>query len=248
MSRFVQGARKRSNPTHAERVRGLFRHPGAKTTPWRWRFRYRGRVSTATATTTAAEARAAAHRSRLIVVAVLAALVLVIAAIWGTGGFDQRRDLTTEVEPGTLLTVGPYELSFSRAVAQHVKDDDSYEVQVIGTGRTTAQESMGPSTFNSLTVLQDPATLELTDVDRFLYGPGGGSGIERHSFTPGLPATPFIASFRLDRRPDPQIKFFVVDLEFSDTSILKDQGPSWHSVNRAWRMIFPVKELPERDY
>jgi hypothetical protein len=53
---------------------------------------------------------------------ILLALVLLVVAIWGFGGFKKRTDLLKTTPPGTLITSGPYEFRFTEATAQHKKD------------------------------------------------------------------------------------------------------------------------------
>ena len=53
---------------------------------------------------------------------ILLALVLLVVAIWGFGGFKSRTDLFRTAPPGTLFTTGPYEFRFIEATAQHKKD------------------------------------------------------------------------------------------------------------------------------
>jgi hypothetical protein len=65
--------------------------------------------------------------------------------VWAAGGFGYRRDLFTAVEPGALVRSGPFELTLTEATVQHKTSSDDYEVTVLGTARTTGDESISPA-------------------------------------------------------------------------------------------------------
>jgi protein-S-isoprenylcysteine O-methyltransferase Ste14 len=62
--------------------------------------------------------------SSLMYGSILLALVLLVVAIWGFGGFKKRTDTLKTTPPGSLFTTGPYEFRFTEATAQHWTDYD----------------------------------------------------------------------------------------------------------------------------
>lgn len=86
--------------------------------------------------------------SGLLYGSILLALVLLVVAIWGFGGFKRRTDILKTTPPGALFITGPYEFRFIEATAQHWTDYDGtvyWKVVMVGEGRTTGQESISPS-------------------------------------------------------------------------------------------------------
>jgi hypothetical protein len=100
-----------------------------------------------------------AVRSTLVYLAVLVALALLVAGVWGFGGFKKRTDTLRPVPPGERFTSGPYEFSFSEATVQRTKLDGviSWKVKVLGQGRTTGKEAIRASTACSSSRTPAPA-------------------------------------------------------------------------------------------
>jgi hypothetical protein len=98
-------------------------------------------------------------RSTLVYLAVLVALALLVAGVWGFGGFKKRTDTLRPVPPGERFTSGPYEFSFSEATVQRTKLDGviSWKVKVLGQGRTTGKEAIRASTACSSSRTPAPA-------------------------------------------------------------------------------------------
>ncbi len=188
------------------------------------------------------------RRPPMVIIAVVVVLALLILAVWGAGGFELRRDQVTRVAPGTLLAAGPYEVTFTKAEVQYVQDDQYYSLTVLGTGRTTAATSMAPSTFDSFTQVQDLQSKTRKSVESYRYGEGTDTLFDADAFTPGLAPVTFVAAFKFEEKPGPELRLLVFDLDFTDNSILQNQDPSWHLAPRAWDMILPVTELPDRKY
>jgi hypothetical protein len=180
------------------------------------------------------------------------AIALTVLAVWGLGGFRQRTDRLIPTEPGTLITTGPYEFTFTEATAQNVTDysgDKNWRVRVIGSGRTTAAKSMTPNyADNGMFVSRDPRSREV-------QVPTGQRFGESESFTAGAAFTPGLAPKRFQLeftysdayRPSDTLRFVVFQLEFRDASLLEDGEKSWRNGLRGYQMYVPVTVLPPED-
>jgi hypothetical protein len=194
-----------------------------------------------------------ALRSTLVYLAVLVALALLVAGVWGFGGFKKRTDLLRPVPPGQRFTTGPYEFSFSEATVQQAKKADgtiSWKVRVLGQGRTTGKEAIGPTYVtspNGIFVLRDPVTGQIVIPDGERYG--SDTGFDRHNFTPGLPPIPYTLSFTLDARyqPGPILRFGVGDLVYG-THFLTTEEKTWHNGTYISLILLPVRVLPAEKY
>ena len=118
---------------------------------------------------------------------ILLALVLLVVAIWGFGGFKKRTDLLKTTPPGTLITSGQYEFRFTEATAQHKKDFGGapyWEVVMIGEGRTTGTESSSPKYFgaDSMFVSKDDVTQQVVVSESVRMGEG--RSYDRHTIRP----------------------------------------------------------------
>lgn len=182
----------------------------------------------------------------------LVALILVVVAIWGFGGFKRRTDTFITTPPGTLITTGPYEFRFSEATAQHKKDFGGtpyWEVVAIGEGRTTGMESISPITTgeNTMFASKDDVTqeIELPESVRM----GRGQGFNRYRFTPGLPPSPYAVVFKYKDtyHPGPTIRFAVFDLIYG-THFIASEEEGWHNGTYARQFYLPVRVLPEQMY
>lgn len=189
-------------------------------------------------------------RAALVWGAIGLALVLVVVAVWGLGGFDRRQDLFIPVEPGQVVTVGPYELAFTEATVQYVLEDKVYEVQAVGTGRTTGEESIAPSSLagSSFSYAQDPISREIQRVDRYRFGPGEEITLRPKAFVPGLGPIPFVAQFKFTARPGERIRLVLFNQEFSDKSVFGNQDPIWNNTNSGYDLALPLTRLPDRKY
>ena len=179
---------------------------------------------------------------------ILLALVLLVVAIWGFGGFKKRTDLLKTTPPGTLFTTGPYEFRFTEATAQHKKNYDGkpyWRVVMIGEGRTTGEESISPSYMpnNGMFLSKDDLSQQIIMPDMVRMGE---EGYDRHRFTPGLPLIPFSVVFNYDDRyqPGPTIRFVVWDVIYGKHFLASDEE-GWHNGTYGYQFYLPVRVLPE---
>ncbi|GAA2093964.1 hypothetical protein GCM10009841_04070 [Microlunatus panaciterrae] len=192
------------------------------------------------------------HRSVSVVVGVsVLVLSLVVGLLWGFGAFGRRTDLLKDRAPGTVLETGPFELTFSEATAQRKKDfDDTYywEVIMVGTGRTTADESIAPeySGSSGMFVARDPNSSQTQDPESIKIGTGE-SFTGASTFTPGLPPTRFQVTFKFsaDYRPARTIRFGVFILEFGNRTLTGQGEKGWKNSKYAYHLHLPVTVLPE---
>jgi hypothetical protein len=179
---------------------------------------------------------------------ILLALVLLVVAIWGFGGFKKRTDLLRTTPPGTLFTTGPYEFRFTEATAQRRKDFDGtpfWRVVMIGEGRTTGEESISPSYLpnSGMFISRDDVTQQISQPDSVRMGE---EGYDRHNFTPGLPLIPYSVVFKYDDRyrPGPTIRFVVSDVVYGKHFLASDEE-GWHNGDFGYQFYLPVRVLPE---
>lgn len=184
----------------------------------------------------------------VVLLVVVVALALVVALVWGLGGFRRRTDVLVDTAVGTTITTGPYELRFTEVTAQQrtdYKDEVSWRVSVVGEGRTTGDEALAPdfSGDDGMFVAKDRASGEYHTADNQLVGAEAEIG---GVFTPGLPSKPFTVVFEFSRdyRPGPDLLFVVYQLELRDSSLLGNQEEQWRNANRAHRFTMPVRVLP----
>lgn len=191
-------------------------------------------------------------RGPLVYGAVLLSLALVVGLLQLTGGFGRRTDLLTPIEPGTLISTGEFELTFTEATAQAQTSTDGtttgWEIVAVGSARTTGDEAMGPAWFgnDSVVALRDPASggaVNPSGVDIGDLVDGRGSG--RQDLTPGLPATGYRVRFTLppDFRPGASIQLGVADLVYEARYLTTDEE-SWHNGTYGWRVDLPLRVIP----
>jgi len=180
-------------------------------------------------------------------VVALAALVLLV---WGLGGFERRTDLLELTAPGTLITAGPYELTFTEVTAQRKKrfDDQVYwQLTAVGTGRTTGDVSIAPRTGDTGTFIsRDTRSGEIQAPSGLRFG-AGDSFTDGARFTPGLPPVPILVDFEYQASyvPDSTLRFVVFQLEFTDNSLIGGQEKTWNKTNHGFDYRLPVRVLPD---
>ena len=177
------------------------------------------------------------------------AVALVVGLVWALGGFDYRDDLATTIRPGQRFTNGPYEFSFASATVQktkNYKDEQQWEVVVIGTGRTTMDESIRPA--NDLFVVKDARSgAYQEETQRQLFGLGESSGTGS-LFTPGLAPIRYQLVFEFPVsafEPESTLILVAWELEWRDTSLLKVGDYRWAATHDYYRMDLPLKRLPD---
>lgn len=163
--------------------------------------------------------------------AILAAAVLLVGLVWLAGGFEQRTDVRTSVAPGTTITTGPYAFTFDRATVQKKRDYDDtllWEVVVIGSGRVTGDQALGPSTLDWFFAAREPVSGRTAEPEDQQFGPpgrpSGGS-----FFTPGLAPIPYrvVFQFPLELDQPRSVQLAAWELEYRDTTLLRTGELSW---------------------
>lgn len=199
--------------------------------------------------TAPATATAPLPRSRFVWVGIAALLVVVVLAVWGLGGFEQRQDRFTRVPAGTALTVGPFELSFAAATVQYVEDKKIYEVVVTGSGRTSEDTTVAPDTGDrGFAYAQDPISRDVQAVDRYDFGESGNIFLTPRAFTPGLASVPIRARFTFGSIGGDSIRLVLFDQEFSNVNVFGEGDPTWHNDRNGHDLVLPLRSLPPRKY
>jgi hypothetical protein len=191
----------------------------------------------------------------LVTVGVLLLIVALLATVWRLGGFEKKQRSYEVVSAGTLISPGAYELSFTKATAQHLLKTDyrqgSWEVKVIGTGRTTGDETIAPDTSgfdNGMFLARNPTSGQVQPANDATFGEGSRAGL-----TPGLPPVAVVLTFSFsDSFPaGPRLIFAVADQVYSNNELIQsDQNneKTWHNADTGWRMELPLSQLPpEKD-
>ncbi|MET0693506.1 MAG: hypothetical protein ABWY56_06220 [Propionibacteriaceae bacterium] len=193
---------------------------------------------------------APSRRSWLISAVVVLAVVAVIVVVWALGGFERRTDLLQVTAPGTLISTGPYEFTFTEVTAQRKKGFDdkvSWQLTAVGTGRTTGDISIAPSYGDTGTfVSKDTRSGETAVPTGVRYGEGE-SFTDGSQFTPGMPPIPIRVDFKYQQTyvPDRELRFVVFELEFTDNSLFGGQDKTWNKTNHGFDYHLPVRVLPE---
>lgn len=186
--------------------------------------------------------------SRLVYGLSALALVLLLVAVWGVGGFEKRQDRLRLTPVGTVFTTGPYEYRFTGATAQQVTDYHDqrvWEVTALGLGRTIGDVSLQPDDeFNSIFVSKDDVTQEVATPEGTPFGPPGPRS-QRHEFAPGLPPVEFRVVFHYSERyrPGPTIRFGVADQVFANRYLVGGEA-EWHHARTSRLFLLPVRVLP----
>jgi hypothetical protein len=180
------------------------------------------------------------------------ALALLIGLTWAAGGFDQRTDLRTVVAPGTTVSTGPYEFTFTGGTAQRVTglhDAQIYRIVLSGTGRVTGSEAMAPDTLNPMFIAKDPRSPAYQEPEGQQFGVEEYRGSSGGSFfTPGLPAVPYRLTFdfpadQIEIGPDIQLGVWI--LEYRDVTLLQTGDVRWAPSERLYRYQLPLRRLPD---
>ena len=181
-----------------------------------------------------------------------AATALVIGLVWVAGGFEPRTDVRTEVTPGTTISTGPYELTFDRATVQKTRHFSEkrlvWEVVVHGSGRTTGDQAIAPSSLNWFTTARDPGsgTVLQPTMQGFRSVEQGASG--GAFFTPGLGPIPYRLTFQFsgDLPMPSSIDLAVWELELRDRSLLQTGELDWARTNHvSVYPAMPLQQLPD---
>ena len=182
---------------------------------------------------------------------VLLALLLLLAVVWGAGGFTQRTDQLRPVEPGALISTGPFEFTFTEATAQQRRDLDKkliWEIVVIGQARTTGDETIAPNYYGDagMFALRDVASNTIASPKSARIGEVNAQGISpRQHLVPGLPATGYRLTFDfpISYQPGPTLVFGVVDLVYEKRSLVGHEE-GWGNSTYGSRVDLPVRVLP----
>jgi hypothetical protein len=160
-------------------------------------------------------------------------------------------DATTA--PGTIISSGPYELSFTEVTVQPDLNDrgaiERWEIIVVGSGRTTGDQTLSPPYYgnDSMFAAKDLASGEVQVPTYADFGSGENS--DKIAFTPGLPPVRYALRFEFAAtyQPQPTLQLLVSELEYSTRDIASD-AKTWVIGTYGFRYELPVRELPPKKY
>lgn len=183
---------------------------------------------------------------------IAAAVLLIVGVIWYAGGFRHRSDVRTDVQLGTTIATGPYEFSFDHATVQKTdhfsQDQVVWEVVVHGTGRTTGDEAIAPSSLSWFMTARDPASGKALEPTQQGFGPAELTASGGSFFTPGLAPIPYRLTFQFPGDIDrpTSIDLAIWDLELRDRTLLKTGELSWSRTNYfSVYPAMPLERLPD---
>jgi hypothetical protein len=208
-------------------------------------------VSTTSPETVPTPAEPSGRRAWVMVGSLVLALALLIGLTWAAGGFDQRTDLRTTIPPGTTIVTGPYELVFTAVTVQKKEsfgDDLVWEVVVSGTGRTTGDEAISPSSLDWFFSVREPVSNTVVEPESQQFGATDRSLSGGSFFTPGLAPVPYRLIFHLPATIDrpTSVQLGVWDLEYRDRSLLRTGELSWARAD-TYSLVdgLPVQQLAD---
>ena len=187
----------------------------------------------------------------MVYLALLLSLVLVLTTTWALGGFRTRTDRLIDTAPGTLITTGPYQFTFTEATAQRKRRFDGpiyWQLTVRGTARNTGTESLAPKAVgpDAMFVSKDEVSGEIQEPQGAAIGPEATSA-NRESLVPGLPATEYRVEFDYSERyvPTATLRFLAFQLTFRDATLLGTGEKTWDDEDQAYHFTLPVRVLPD---
>jgi hypothetical protein len=192
------------------------------------------------------------RRARWVYAGGALALVAILVLTWVPGGFRESPPSLETVAPDAVIATGPYEFTFTKATAQHQPKTsyapETWKVVAIGTGRTTGEETIAPSTFgdDGMFVARDPQTSERQNATGAEFGDEGGMG---HAFTPGLPPIPYRVQFVFSAayRPGATIRLTIIAQQIGNNDLIQtdDATKSWRNDDYGYLVTLPVTVVPE---
>jgi len=191
------------------------------------------------------------QRTWVMIGSLVVAFAVLIGLTWVAGGFDQRTDLRTIIPPGTTIATGPYEFAFTAATVQKKEtfsDELVWEVIVSGTGRTTGDEAISPSSLDWFFSAREPVSNTVVEPESQQFGPTDRSLSGGSFFTPGLAPVPYRLVFHLPVAIDrpTTVELGVWDLEYRDRSLLRTGELSWGRADTYYRIDgLPVQQLAD---
>lgn len=193
------------------------------------------------------EARVRLRRGRLATAIVAGVLVVLVGVVALLGGFERRTDLLSPVDVGSVISTGPYEVTFASATVQHRTSSDQWVVVASGTARTTGDISINPPTGDSgFLFARDVAGGEVQASDSIALGDSADYQ-SQNSLTPGLPPVPWAVTFRFTTSPGDSLFVAVFDQEYTTPYLFSDEE-GWRSTRKASTLTLPLEKLPDREY
>ena len=191
---------------------------------------------------------------RWVLIAVpLVVVVALVAAVVALGGFDPRTDRITRVPSDSIITTGPYRLTFGVGTAVKTKDYDDkvfWEVTVVGTIQTTDPTSDQPdSGEGSIVVANVPTNRDLIDTNRVLLGNRIGKDYSTGQVTPGLAPIPVRWEFDVPEASPPTalLRLVVWDQEYVDNTITQTGYFSWNRTRDGHELLVPITVVESTD-
>lgn len=179
------------------------------------------------------------------VLGILVLLAAIIAAVFGAGGFEARRDLILSRQPGSVLEIGPYEIVVHHAEVQRIQEYDDtwyWEYRVIGSITNTWHESVSfrSGEFGWI-AFREPRSGEIVSPNGFR------TSSDAVALVPATGA-PMAAEWweRMESEPSAYLLVGFLDLEYTDNSLLGFGSRVWNPTDLSYQVWVPVIRLPDQ--
>lgn len=184
---------------------------------------------------------------RWVLVAVpLALVVALVVTVVALGGFDRRTDRITRVPADSVITTGPFRLTFGVGTAAKAKNYDDkvfWDVTVAGTIQTTDPTSDQPSTAEaSIVVANVPTNRDLINTKQVAMGNRIGKDYSAGRVTPGLRPVPIRWEFEVPEASPPTalLRLVVWQQEYVDSTITQTGELSWNRTRDGYELLVPI--------
>lgn len=176
----------------------------------------------------------------------LALVVALVATVIAVGGFEARTDRIVRVPADSVLTTGPFQVTFAGGTAVKTKDYDDkviWKITVVGTIQTTDPRSDQPDVLESSDVSANvPTNQELISTNHVAIGNRIGSDYGTGQVTPGLGPVPIRWEFDLPETSPPTelLRLVVWQQEYVDNTITQTGERSWNRTQDGYELLVPI--------
>lgn len=177
--------------------------------------------------------------------------LLLVALVAGLmvrfNGFGHRQDEVLTRAPGTVLEIGPMEITFDYVISQRVQDYEDkwvWKTTLVGTVRNTWDESVSfRGTEFGWVAVREPISKEIQSPDGMDVST---SALE--TLPPGGAPVAFELKMDFEKEPHRYMQVHMLDLEYTDNSLLGFGERTWNPADYLYETWVPVTRLPDQPY